>query len=354
MIVWILLVLTILFTHVVIGSLTTAKDKKKFLWIVGIVTFLVMGLRGGNYTNVYDLRVYGDFYDKMCRTPWSKIFDVSEFEVGYAVLNKALSIVFPFTQAIILFEAAFCVFCVCYFIYKNTDKVFWAFFFYVTLGSMGFMLTGFRQAIAMSICLLSVEFIKKKKLIWFIIFLALAITIHSSALVFLPLYFVVQSKFIQKKKERLLFVVILMMVYSPYILEFGKFLSQGELKASDTAVFSFNGIVPILLFSIGLLSQIVIDGDKKRESVSLISSPMMALGLGLYLMRFYNMALERLAWYYTQASYICLANSFMLIKITKNNKYVYIYKLLIIGLAFMLFYKRLQTADYAAYNFFWN
>ena len=355
MLVWLLLVVFILAARAVIGPLTTDKSKKIFLACVGTATFLVMGLRGGNYANVYDLRVYGSFYDTIIETPWANIFEVSDFEVGYVLLNKILSIFFPFTQAIILFEAAFCVLSVCYFIYNNTNNVFFAFYFYVTLGSMGFMLTGFRQAIAMCVCLFAIEAIKKKKLIRYILLILIAFSIHKSAIVFLPLYFIAASKLIRKRRWLIIPIVIVMVIFAPAILEFGNLISDGELVSSDEAVFSFNGIVPVILFVASLIIQLIwekIRGEENETSRdNSVMAPMIAIGLGFYVMRYYNFAIERLAWYYTQASYICLAGFF---SIWKNDQYKVIIKIVAIILGFVLFYKRLQTADYAQYSFFWN
>lgn len=351
MLVWISLALFIVVVRALMVSIDTPYKKRQFLWVVGIVTFLVIGLRGGNYENVYDLKVYTEFYEVIGKTPWSQAILNTEFEIGYVILNKLLYMILPFKQAIVLFEAGFCVFSVCYFIYHNSENVFWPFFFYVTLGSMSFMLTGFRQAIAICVCLLSVELIKKKKWFWFIVVVLLASTFHSSALVFIVSYFVVNSKFIQKRKWSLVFVVIAMMILAPQIIGLGKFFSQGELVASDTATYSLNGIVPIILYSFSLFSQILLDKHEEDNDLPKVLSPIIAVGLGLYLLRFYNMALERLAWYYTQAAYICLSNSFGIFKKDKN---FIIFKVLVIFLSLFLYYKRLQTADYAAYSFFWS
>jgi len=352
MVVWILLVIYILFAKAIIGSVSSDFAKKRFLRWVGIATFLVIGLRGDNYNNVYDLRVYKGFYEIIMSTSWTGIFNVSDFEPGYVLVNKILSTVFPFSQMIVLFEAAVCVFAVCFFIYHNSNNVFFAFFFYVTLGSMGFMLTGLRQSIAISICLICIEYIKRGDNLKYILGVLLAFLIHNSAIVMLPLYYIARNKTIIQRKWSLIFVVLFMMLFAPYILELGKWMSAGELVAANEPVYSFNGIIPILLYCIGLFGQIIYE---RRESLEkkecLVLSSMIAVGLGLYMMRFYNEALERLAWFYTQASYIGLANFYYTCKKDRMLEFV---KIVSLVMAFLLFFKRLQTADYAAYVFFWS
>lgn len=351
MVVWIALVAYVALVRAFLGKLDTRRLQKKFLFLAGIAVALVIGLRGDNYGSVYDLRVYVGFYNDIMSASWQNIFKISDFEVGYVVLNKLLSIVFPFSQAIVLFEAGFCVFAVCHYIYHNTENVFWAFYFYVTLGSMGFMLTGFRQSIAIAFCLLSVQFIKNKKLIRFVLFALIAYSIHVSALVFIAAYIIAGNSFINRHKTVLVFVVILMMVFAPQILNFGSFVSDGELTAPGEAVYSFNGIVPIAIYVLGLFTQLYLSKiQNKREAVKNVTAPLLAVGLGFYLMRFYNMILERLSFYYTQASYVALADFW---KMIKPDKYRSILKLITFVLAFALFFKRLQNAHYANYIFFW-
>lgn len=352
MIVWISLAIYILLVRLFMGKLTDARSKKNFLFLAGVAVFLIMGLRGSGYENIYDLNVYKDFYESMGNTDWEYILDNTPFEYGYTILNKFLYTFFPFPQFIIIFSSGFCVFSVCRFIYLNSEDVFYSFLFYVTLGSMGFMLTGLRQAIAICLCLYAVEHVKKEKLIKFLCVTILAATIHKSALIFLPFYFISNIKRIKRSRWSIVLITSVVFAFIPFILKFGKFLTQGELMSSEEAQYSFNGIVPILLYLIGLFAQFYLyhNNDENDNKIADISI-MLSLGLGLYFMRFYNMALERLALYYTQASYICLVNFF---GVFKKDKLLMLMKFFAIVLAMLLFVKRLQTAGYADYSFFWN
>ncbi len=124
MIVWFGLIAYIFIVKLALKHLNTEGKKKRFLIIAGIGIALIMGLRGDNYANVYDLRVYKDYFSMISQVVWQDIFSVSEFEPGFAILNKLLSVFINWDQAIVLFEACFCVFAVLLFIYKNTKYVF--------------------------------------------------------------------------------------------------------------------------------------------------------------------------------------------------------------------------------------
>ncbi len=74
------------------------------------------------------------------------------------------------------------------------DNCFDFLFFFGTLGLYMFMFTGVRQCLAMSICIIAYRFAVRRKLIWFIIFVFIASNIHSSAALFLVVYFVIRLK----------------------------------------------------------------------------------------------------------------------------------------------------------------
>ncbi|MBQ9737107.1 MAG: EpsG family protein [Clostridia bacterium] len=363
MIIWILLIVYLIFLKLGMGELDTKPKQKQYLIWAGVAVALIMGLRGDNYGRVYDLRVYTEFFELIDRVSWRNIYDVSDFEVGFVFLNKVLACIFTGGQTIIIFEAFFCVFAVCHFIYHNTDNVFEALFFFVTLGTMGFMLTGLRQSIAIGVGLLSVQAIKNKQFIKYAILMAIAYSIHETSIVFFVAYFIFRNKAIQKNGFVVIPLVLLMMVLAPQILKLGVTLSDGELSMSSEAMFSINGIVPILIYVIAISFTIYINKCKKKTASASpdacekgkgeisIALPMTSIGLGVYLMRFYGMVIERLSFYYTPASVIALADIAGAMKKGKDGTFD---ELIILFLAIVLFIYRLSDAVYGNYVFFWN
>ena len=73
--------------------------------------------------------------------------------------------------------------------YHNTKRPVLALYFYVTVGNLFFILTGMRQAIAMSFCMLAVRYIQKRKIIPFVLLVLIAAQFHHSAYIFLVMYF---------------------------------------------------------------------------------------------------------------------------------------------------------------------
>lgn len=355
MIVWIGMFAYIVGIKLIMGRLDTDIRRKNFLTIVGLGLALLFALRGENYGKVYDMRVYMDFFERTARAQWSTLFVDPEFELGFVLLNKILSLLSRSGRTIIVFHSFFCIYSVCRFIYKNTDEVFWAFLFFYALGNMGFFLTGLRQAIAISICLFSVEKAKERNLRSFVILALIAYSIHRSALVFFVMYLLLRLGVFRRDKKTIVIPIVLMVLLSPLIIRFGQVLSD-ELYASETATYSFNGIVPILIYTITIIGQILfIKGEKSQlidgEKDPHVGFSMTSMGLGLYFLRFYNMALERISFYYLQGAPVALAD---VVGTLKRDRFGRTIEMIIIILCFVLFLRRLSGASYANYVFLWE
>lgn len=359
MIVWIGMFAFIVGIKLIMGNLYTEKQKKTYLMIVGFVLAMLFALRGENYGGVYDLRIYMSFFESTANTGWNQLFVNPQFEVGFVALNKILSYISHSGRTIVVFHAFFCIYSVCRFIYKNTDEVFWAFLFFFSLGNMGFFLTGMRQAIAICVCLFAVEKAKEKKLISFAVINLIAYSIHQSALVFAVMYLLLRLDIFKRDKKMIVLPIMFMIVFSSQIIRFGQVFSD-EVHAAETAAFSFNGIVPILIYAITILGHILFiknGNGKTQEAPSIerkdpyIGFSMTAMGLGLYFLRFYNMALERISFYYLQGAPVALAD---VVGYLKRDRYGRVIEMIIIVLCFLLFLRRLSGASYANYVFFWE
>lgn len=359
MIIWIGLFVFIVGMKLQMGRLQTDRRKKKYLMIVGGVLIFFLALRGENYGAVYDLRVYMMYYEWVAITPWNQIIANPQFEMGFAILNKLLSYLSHNSQMIIIFHAMFCTYAVCRFIYRNTDEVFWAFLFFFSLGNLGFFLTALRQSIAICVCLFAVEKAKNKKVFSYAVLLVIACAIHRSALVFAPLYLLLCVDIFKKDKRMMLIPIVLMIMGSSRIIQYGKLLSDEVYAASDPT-FSFNGIVPILIYAFTIVGQILFVSKPKRgkdqrwegeAKDSYLGFAMTAMGMSLYFLRFYNMVLERISFYYIQGAPVALADVMGAVKCHRNK---YIIEMVVIALCMLLFMKRLSTASYSHYIFFWQ
>ena len=165
------------------------NDKqRKWLFILGALgLWLFVGLRS-NYTGD-DTIGYVENFQRIVNIKWEGIIDAYNRDHGFYYFVKFIrsmtgsEVVFKLATA---FLSLIGVFDLCY---HNTKRPVLALYFYITIGNVFFIMTGIRQAIAMSICMLSVRFIQKRKVIPFVLLILLAAQFHHSAYIFIVMYF---------------------------------------------------------------------------------------------------------------------------------------------------------------------
>ncbi len=165
------------------------NDKqRKWLFVLGCLgLWLFVGLRS-DYTGS-DTIGYVQNFRSISSVDWSNIYTHFSKDQGFYYFVK---LVRTFTDSTVIFKlvTAFAsligIFVLCW---KNTKRPVLALYFYITIGNFFFVVTGMRQAIAMSICMLSIHFIQKRKIIPFVLLVLLAVQFHHSAYIFLPMYF---------------------------------------------------------------------------------------------------------------------------------------------------------------------
>ena len=173
-----------------------AASAKKWRWAYILISllplFAVVGFRGADLGA--DTGVYLNNFNNVSKTPWSELFDNTRMEYGYLVFVKLLGYivhdarVYQVICALIYLAAMFT------FSIQQKKSPFLFIYFFATLGLYTFMFTGTRQCLAMSICLFSYVFIRKRKIIPFILLVVLAYFFHKSSVLFLVTYFIHNRK----------------------------------------------------------------------------------------------------------------------------------------------------------------
>lgn len=208
MIVNLVVIFLILFIGVVFGetlkhSADSYSSRKVYIGLICFILILQSGLR--NVAVGEDTFNYFNWFEETKDISWSRLFqDISDYykygigkDVGYPLLMKTFQIFSSNFQVYLLFIALFFFSALGNFILKNTNRfidVVFAFVIYSVLFYSFYSITGIRQTIATTFSLFSYEYLKRKKLIPFLILLFLGASIHKSILIFLPFYFVVRMK----------------------------------------------------------------------------------------------------------------------------------------------------------------
>lgn len=180
-----------------------SKKRRKIFCIIATVGWILLsGLR--DVTVGSDTKAYFRFFTQIKGTSWETIFKMLYAKYfkgqpikdpGYSLLEKIFQIFSKDYQWFLVFIAVLFFVGMGIFIYKYSCNPYVSFVLFSCLFYSFFAVTGHRQTIATATGVwIGVEFIKKKKLIPFLILIALSSTIHHSVICFLPFYWIAQFK----------------------------------------------------------------------------------------------------------------------------------------------------------------
>lgn len=174
----------------------TNKDKSKnvFLLFAFITLYLFFVLR--DFSVGRDIPGYIEVYELTKDIPFNN-WDYVYMEKGYQFLMKICNILglssrlFFFIVNLIILAPLWL------FLKKYSVNPFMSLFLYICFQFFAFSMTGLRQAMAMSLCLVAFIFAMKdgkKNFFYYLIFVALASSIHTSALIYIPTYFLMRIR----------------------------------------------------------------------------------------------------------------------------------------------------------------
>lgn len=173
------------------------RQKKAYCIICGALWILISGLRGLSVGA--DTLAYKISFESVKNYPLKYVFQglrdkyilgEGSKDPGYNLFVKLFQFVSDNYQVYLIFIAALFMIPFTIWIIRESKNPFISFILYSSLFYAFFSITGIRQTIAMALTvLIGDKFIKEKKILPFVIITLLASTIHASALVFLPFYF---------------------------------------------------------------------------------------------------------------------------------------------------------------------
>lgn len=282
------------------------QKKKKFkigMVVLAILPMFLLFVLRYKYIGA-DTIGYVRFFEKEIRSySFTEIFNADEFrfELGFCLYVKIISLftenytVFFLVNAIIIFGIVMRFAC------KYTQNPFVFFFLFIALGTYQFMETGLRQALAITICLLAVDFIKGKKLIPSLLTVLVAYYFHKSALIFLVVY----PLCIIKKYDWLAFVYIILtgilfFGFAAFQDAFNRLLGYGyDIEETGNGGIFMMLVVILFFFSFYMLY------DKKNEQEGLTTILHLSLLTVLFwILRLISRTAERISFYYITGLYI--------------------------------------------------
>ena len=340
-----------LFLYYFILKLVKLKDAYRnniFLFIFFFQLFIIHGLK-----NPYcfpDTPEYAQGFREICEMDFSDYLLVGAIkaEIGYSFFMKLVSYVSNHEQAI--FIATSLVIIGCYIkTIKNYSMMPWMSLFLFLIGGFNQSMYVLRQHLAMAILLVSLPYIIKRKFGKFLLLNGLACSIHLTAIVFFPIYFIYERT-LSKKNIFLLILLgailgcilnqLILLVSSNYQLYTAYIDSDAPGTNLKMFLFFFFFFCFCLMYmkieySVGGINKLLI-------MILIIGMIIQAIGTG-------NPITGRLNMYYSNFIFLLIPNMLSSIS-SKTTRYILSFILLLFLTCIYLV--NLQSME--TYKFFWE
>lgn len=243
------------FLLVYVGKKHGINTQKIALQISVLILMFFMALRDKMIG--VDTKYYCYIFEQLRDTPVSKIFSVVTYgvkgsnwvidmEKGYRLYNKLVGLIFNSPQMITVVNSCIIMMLLYFLIKKKSNDYFLSIWLYLTLGLFQTEMNVSRNAIAILICYHALDYINEKKLLKYLVWICVAATIHKSALIFIPLYFVLKKPIPSGKRMRFLIGISVAggvgcLILAPYIqnifpMGLGKYLTASNEKTESLLV----------------------------------------------------------------------------------------------------------------------
>lgn len=305
-----ILYLSIFLAIALIYVFSIGTDTARSKWLLfAMMLFLGLFVGISDMLGGYDRYIYAELFDSMCDDlsfgfPLSRTALLSLYpsEIGYDSINYLISFVTHNRYIFILIYTLLIYALLFQSIKKYAENYPFAVMVFMGLWFF-FTFTYLRQVLAATTCWLAIDYVVQRKPLQFFAIVALAVTIHNSAIVFAPLYFVPIKKFPPV-------IVILIMVACLAVgltsLPAGLFESYGEFTDMEKRVAgledfsSMNIRIEYMLEAVVFLVIIFwryfeVDEDDK-QMVTLTNMALIFCAILLVFVRSDNGG--RLGWYY--------------------------------------------------------
>ena len=158
------------------------KAKKVYLIAVFVLLTLVMAFRSQQVG--VDAAAYCSYYMRIGIS--DQFMNIVNAAPLYSIYNRLLYYLFPYEQAILVFNAIIVNSCFGYFIYKRAEHPVFSSVCYLLLYTYMNTFNGTRQYIACGLFLVGIIFLQEKKTVRAVLWMIAALGVHQMVFVMLP------------------------------------------------------------------------------------------------------------------------------------------------------------------------
>lgn len=309
------------------SNLNIYKNKKAFCFIIFIFVFIICAIKSNKYGDIPGyLRHYDQYslysYDKL----WYMYTKGSLKDFCFYAIAKIFNNIGISKNVWVNLIAGFFTGSVTIRIYKDSKNPLLS-LLVVVVFYLRFTMTALRQSMAMACVLFSISYIQNKNLFKFILIVLLGSLFHSSAIVFLPAYWISKLK---AGKKQLVIVAsgLIISVFFPYVFRRAISLLSWDERlsgyADSTKTLSWAGYViqlAIFIFCYVFSYSIKNEDIKTKEQYNMYLNLLM---VGVFFQGFANSIAEvfRLSYFYSIISCIALPNIIESNNLISNRRFL--------------------------------
>ncbi|MBQ4585925.1 MAG: EpsG family protein [Clostridia bacterium] len=242
-----------------------------------------------------DNRNYEWIYNRVSSVGWEHVPNSFELEKGYLYLNKIVSDWFGSYQALMAVAAVLATIPLVIFYVKENKSVVLTIALFLVATPFTCYFSSLRQVIAIGIAVPLYYLARKKKLIWFILLVILAMQFHVSAFVMFALYPVVNTRFTEKGLFFSIPLIVAVYVFNEPIFNFLKEFVKDEYTYDTEQTGAF---MMIILFALFVIFAFVAIDEKSLTKEEIGLRNILVICLIFQLFAPVNMVVMRMNYYY--------------------------------------------------------
>lgn len=282
-----------------LSSLVPARKAKAAIRALPFIQlYLIMALRSDSVGT--DTAVYHQIFDQIVQTDWRALLIrgnhlLGGLEWGYLILTKTISVFTSDFQVYNMIVCAVMLIPLYLLVRRYSSMHYLSVVLFVALGFFNFYLSAMRQALAMSIVMLSFPYLRDKKAVPFLACVTLAALLHRSAVFFYPAILAVDVNLARPSMiSTYMLVLVLTFLARAKLFALVTKFAYASQKAQPTGAYTLLGVVFVtLVVSLVFYRDMVRDDEAKKLSVNLL-----AVAVALMVFNTVSMLALRVAYYY--------------------------------------------------------
>lgn len=191
------------------------RSQSQLVFLACYLLFLALFVGMSDMLGGYDRYIYGEVFDSIADTTTehgsyraNNVFDYFPSEPGYTLLNIFISF-FTANRYIFILVITFLIYTLLFVsLKKYADNYAFAVILFMGLWFY-FSFTYLRQVLGATIVWLSIDYIVQRRFWKFLLVVLIAMSVHKSAIIFFPVYFIPMRKFSPREIRGLMLLVLL-------------------------------------------------------------------------------------------------------------------------------------------------